>query len=60
MCYSFVLVIVFLFRKHVVFGTLLDGMYVLDRIEKVTTKAEDKPKFDVTIDDCMWRSIAKQ
>ena len=38
--------------KHVVFGELVQGMPLLDRIEKILVRSEDRPKYDVVIEDC--------
>mmetsp|Transcript_82357 Transcript_82357/g.142822 ORF Transcript_82357/g.142822 Transcript_82357/m.142822 type:complete len:487 (-) Transcript_82357:76-1536(-) len=38
--------------KHVVFGEVVHGMYVLDTVEKVETEFPDKPKVQVAIVDC--------
>lgn len=38
--------------KHVVFGEVVHGMYVLDTVEKVETEFPDKPKIQVAIVDC--------
>ena len=39
-------------NRHVVFGKVLKGLDILDVIEKCATDVNDKPKADVTIDDC--------
>lgn len=38
--------------KHVVFGRLIEGMDVLDTLEKVKTGESDKPVEKVEIVDC--------
>lgn len=38
--------------KNVVFGSLLNGMDVLEKIEAVITNSQDRPKVVVAIDDC--------
>ncbi|CAN0032939.1 unnamed protein product [Pylaiella littoralis] len=38
--------------RHTVFGKLVEGMDVLDIMEKVSTGGNDRPKLPVTIDDC--------
>ena len=35
--------------KHVVFGRMVDGFELLDRIENIATKSDDRPKQDVVI-----------
>lgn len=39
--------------KHVVFGELIQGMPLLDRMEKILVKSEDRPKFDIVIENCI-------
>ncbi|PFH53841.1 hypothetical protein AMATHDRAFT_137034 [Amanita thiersii Skay4041] len=39
-------------NKHVVFGTVLDGMKIIELIENAATGANDRPKEDVVIVDC--------
>ncbi|CAM9916693.1 unnamed protein product [Ascophyllum nodosum] len=38
--------------RHTVFGRILEGMDVLDIMEKVSTGANDRPRLSVTVDDC--------
>eukprot|EP00800_Vazella_pourtalesii_P015833 TRINITY_DN4361_c5_g1_i1.p1 TRINITY_DN4361_c5_g1~~TRINITY_DN4361_c5_g1_i1.p1 ORF type:complete len:205 (-),score=16.02 TRINITY_DN4361_c5_g1_i1:117-731(-) len=38
--------------RHVVFGKLLEGEDVLDKIENTKTGPNDKPQLDVVISDC--------
>ncbi|EKX73470.1 peptidyl-prolyl cis-trans isomerase protein, putative [Theileria equi strain WA] len=38
--------------KHVVFGKVVEGLEILDDIEKVETDQGDKPKIDVVITKC--------
>eukprot|EP00903_Cladosiphon_okamuranus_P010253 g9708.t1 len=38
--------------RHTVFGKLVEGMDVLDIMEKVSTGGNDRPRLPVTIDDC--------
>jgi len=38
--------------RHVVFGKVVDGMDVVKKVEQVQTDSRDKPKKDVTIEDC--------
>ena len=42
----------FLDKKHVVFGRVLDGLFVVRKIENVPTGANNKPKMPVTIVEC--------
>lgn len=42
----------FLDDKHVVFGRVVDGMYVLRKIENVPVGPNDKPRLPVTIANC--------
>jgi len=39
-------------KKHVVFGAVVEGMEVLDAMEKVPVGDGDKPKSPVLISDC--------
>jgi len=39
-------------NKHVVFGTVLQGMEIVSRMEKLQTTTGDKPLLDCTIVDC--------
>jgi len=38
--------------KHVVFGQVVEGMDVITKVEKTAVDRSDKPKVDVTIQDC--------
>jgi cyclophilin family peptidyl-prolyl cis-trans isomerase len=38
--------------RHVVFGRVIDGMGVVQLLEKVSTSADDRPRQPVTIIDC--------
>ncbi|CAN0447260.1 unnamed protein product, partial [Ectocarpus sp. 12 AP-2014] len=38
--------------RHTVFGKIVEGMEVLDIMEKVSTGGNDRPRLAVTIDDC--------
>eukprot|EP00904_Undaria_pinnatifida_P005712 jgi/Undpi1/2270/HiC_scaffold_13.g05656.m1 len=38
--------------RHTVFGKIVEGMDVLDIMEKVSTAGNDRPRLPVTIDDC--------
>lgn len=38
--------------RHVVFGKLVEGHDVLDKVEGVSTSSRDKPTDDVVVDDC--------
>ncbi|CAM9475166.1 unnamed protein product [Scytosiphon promiscuus] len=38
--------------RHTVFGRLVEGMEVLDIMEKVSTGGNDRPRLPVSIDDC--------
>ena len=38
--------------RHVVFGKLVEGFEVLDRIEKVQTDSKDKPLVPITVTEC--------
>ena len=38
--------------QHVVFGKVVDGMDVVQAVEKVDTDNNDKPKQDVVIEKC--------
>ncbi|KAI0557853.1 peptidylprolyl isomerase [Gracilaria domingensis] len=38
--------------RHVVFGKLVSGGDVLDRLESLRTGSMDRPKEDVKVDDC--------
>ena len=37
--------------RHVVFGKVLEGMDIVNKVEKVNTDSRDKPKKDVIIED---------
>lgn len=39
----------FLDTQYTVFGEVIDGMEVVDQIEKVSTNSQDRPKKDITI-----------
>lgn len=41
-----------LFRKHVVFGQVVGGMNVVRKIGKVVTDVNDKPRLPITIFSC--------
>lgn len=38
--------------RHVVFGKMIEGDSVLDKMEAVSMGASDRPKDEVTITDC--------
>lgn len=38
--------------RHVVFGKMIEGDDVLDKLEAVKTSSSDRPTDDVTITDC--------
>ncbi|CAM9367171.1 unnamed protein product [Discosporangium mesarthrocarpum] len=38
--------------RHTVFGEVVEGMEVVDIMEKVSTGGNDRPRLPVTIDDC--------
>lgn len=38
--------------RHVVFGKLVEGHDILDKIEAVDTSATDRPKQEIAIADC--------
>ena len=38
--------------RHVVFGTVLEGMEVVRKVESTETAAHDRPVKDCTITDC--------
>ncbi|CDI74221.1 hypothetical protein EPH_0031820 [Eimeria praecox] len=40
------------FRKHVVFGEVVEGLELLDEAEEVPTDSSDKPEVPVVIEDC--------
>ena len=42
----------FLNGKHVVFGKVIDGMDVVQKVERTRVKQESKPVSDVTIAQC--------
>nr|UMA83661.1 venom-related protein peptidyl-prolyl isomerase [Conus judaeus] len=46
--------------RHVVFGTVLEGMDVVRKIEASKTDARDKPEKDVVIADCGALEVTKQ
>ena len=38
--------------KHVVFGEVIEGLEVLDELERMSVGESDRPSTDVTIVDC--------
>ena len=38
--------------RHVVFGKMIEGDNVLDKIESIKTSRSDRPSSDVVISDC--------
>ena len=42
----------FLDNKHVVFGKVVDGLFVMRKIENVPTGPNNKPKLPILISQC--------
>jgi peptidyl-prolyl isomerase G (cyclophilin G) len=43
---------IFSYRKHVVFGQVIQGFEIIQLIENLPTDEKDKPKTNVTISHC--------
>jgi len=43
--------------RHTVFGKVLDGMDVLDKVERIKTDFRDKPKVSVVIETCSGEKL---
>jgi len=39
-------------NKHVVFGKIIEGTNIIDRLNKTKTNTNDKPYIDIIISDC--------